>query len=179
MLEALNLKNNTETRYRCQVSIYRTIGPLVFLHRRVPCRPALSFSDHHLRCGGWLNLEFSIREKHSGWAIKRFKFLKPNQTTVTQSPKALFPRCICDEGCLRWSKARTHLGIRRYAFETIASGWPVATDLSENISALVGFKPVQNWYVAQKEVYFPITLPTELTWMPIINSGHIRVSGKE
>ena len=24
-----------------------------------------SFSDHHLRCGGWLNLEFSKREKHS------------------------------------------------------------------------------------------------------------------
>ena len=31
MLEALNLKNNAETRYRCQVSIYRTIGPLVLL----------------------------------------------------------------------------------------------------------------------------------------------------
>ena len=29
MLEALNLKNNAETRYRCQVSVYRTIGPLV------------------------------------------------------------------------------------------------------------------------------------------------------
>ena len=29
-----------------------------------------SFSDHHFRCGGWLNLEFSKREKHSGWAIK-------------------------------------------------------------------------------------------------------------
>ena len=29
-----------------------------------------SFSDHHLRCGGWLNLEFSKKEKHSGWAIK-------------------------------------------------------------------------------------------------------------
>ena len=29
MLEALNLKNNAETRYRCQMSIYRTIGPLV------------------------------------------------------------------------------------------------------------------------------------------------------
>ena len=29
-----------------------------------------SFSDHHLRYGGWLNLEFSKREKHSGWAIK-------------------------------------------------------------------------------------------------------------
>ena len=26
--------------------------------------------DHHLRCGGWLDFEFSIREKHSGWAIK-------------------------------------------------------------------------------------------------------------
>ena len=29
MLEALNLKNNAETRYRCQVSVHRTIGPLV------------------------------------------------------------------------------------------------------------------------------------------------------
>ena len=29
-----------------------------------------SFSDHHLRFGGWLNLEFSKREKHLGWAIK-------------------------------------------------------------------------------------------------------------
>ena len=26
--------------------------------------------DHHLRCGGWLNFEFSKREDHSGWAIK-------------------------------------------------------------------------------------------------------------
>ena len=26
--------------------------------------------DHHLRCGGWLNFEFSKREKHLGWAIK-------------------------------------------------------------------------------------------------------------
>ena len=31
MLEALNLKNNAETRYRCQVSVYRTIGPLVII----------------------------------------------------------------------------------------------------------------------------------------------------
>ena len=29
-----------------------------------------SIFDHHLRCGGWLNLEFSKRVKHSGWAIK-------------------------------------------------------------------------------------------------------------
>ena len=33
MLEALNLKNNAETRYRCQVSVYRTIGPLVVRYR--------------------------------------------------------------------------------------------------------------------------------------------------
>ena len=25
--------------------------------------------DYHLRCGGWLNFEFSKREKHSGWAM--------------------------------------------------------------------------------------------------------------
>ena len=29
-----------------------------------------SFTDHHLRCGGWLNFEFSKRGKHLGWAIK-------------------------------------------------------------------------------------------------------------
>ena len=36
-----------------------------------------SFVDHLLRCGGWLNSEFSKREKHSGWAIKTIykKFL--------------------------------------------------------------------------------------------------------
>ena len=34
-------------------------------------------SDHHLRCGGWLNFEFSKREKHSGWVIKTiYKKLK-------------------------------------------------------------------------------------------------------
>ena len=26
--------------------------------------------DYHLRCGGWLNFEFSKRVKHSGSAIK-------------------------------------------------------------------------------------------------------------
>ena len=26
--------------------------------------------DHHIRCGGWLNFEFSKGGKHSGWAIK-------------------------------------------------------------------------------------------------------------
>ena len=26
--------------------------------------------DHHLLCGGWLNFEFNLREKHAGWAIK-------------------------------------------------------------------------------------------------------------
>ena len=26
--------------------------------------------DHQLRCVGWLNFEFSKREKHLGWAIK-------------------------------------------------------------------------------------------------------------
>ena len=29
-----------------------------------------SFTDHHLRCGGWLNFEFSKRGKHLGLAIK-------------------------------------------------------------------------------------------------------------
>ena len=39
MLEALNLKNNAETRYRCQVSVYRTIGPLVYFSFYRPSRP--------------------------------------------------------------------------------------------------------------------------------------------
>ena len=29
-----------------------------------------SFSDNHLRCCGWLNFEFSKREKYLGWVIK-------------------------------------------------------------------------------------------------------------
>ena len=29
-----------------------------------------SFTDHHIRCGGWLNFEFSKRGKHLGWAIE-------------------------------------------------------------------------------------------------------------
>ena len=53
-----------------------TIGKITYgAIGRTPNRATLSllsrsFSDHHLRCGGWLNLEFSKREKHSGWAIK-------------------------------------------------------------------------------------------------------------
>ena len=34
--------------------------------------------DHHLRCGGWLNFEFSYREKHSGWAIRTGAFVYRN-----------------------------------------------------------------------------------------------------
>ena len=29
-----------------------------------------SFTEHHLRYGGWINFEFSKRGKHLGWAIK-------------------------------------------------------------------------------------------------------------
>ena len=39
MLETLNLKNNAETRYRCQVSVYRTIGPLVIISIPTPDFP--------------------------------------------------------------------------------------------------------------------------------------------
>ena len=50
-------------------------------------------------------------------------FLNPNLATVTPYyPKSLFP-CNSGEGCLRWRKARTHLGIPGYACETTASGW--------------------------------------------------------
>ena len=50
------------------------------LHTRVKGEPFFFLSidtesinfDHHLRCGGWLNFEFSKSEKHSGWAIKLF-----------------------------------------------------------------------------------------------------------
>ena len=53
MLEALNLKNNTETRYRCQVSVYRTIGPLVFFYSgRIRTLVAMAtYSFHRLIMG--------------------------------------------------------------------------------------------------------------------------------
>ena len=42
-------------------------------------------------------------------------------TTKSFYPKSLFPRCSNDEGCLRWRKARTYLGIPEYACETTGS----------------------------------------------------------
>ena len=51
----------------------------------------------------------------------------------------------------------------------IAKPQNIATELSylhyESISALVESKPIRNWYVTQKEVYCPNTLPTELAQM--------------
>ena len=41
--------------------------------------------DHHLRCVGWLNFEFSKREKHSGWAIKTF-YKKLNRGMLKHIP---------------------------------------------------------------------------------------------
>ena len=46
-----------------------------------------SFSDHHLRCGGWLNLEFSKGKKHLGWAIKTiYKKQSMQAKTHTSGP---------------------------------------------------------------------------------------------
>ena len=53
-----------------RVSVY---GQMSFSSQRVSIYLSLlsrSFSDHHFRCGGWLNLEFSKRQKPPGWAIK-------------------------------------------------------------------------------------------------------------
>ena len=41
--------------------------------------------DHHLRCGGWLNFEFSKREKNSGWAIKTI-YKKLNRDILKHIP---------------------------------------------------------------------------------------------
>ena len=52
----------------CGINKVRTPHPVsIYLH--VLSR---SFSDHHRRCDGWLDFEFSKREKHSGWAIRTF-----------------------------------------------------------------------------------------------------------
>ena len=51
MLEALNLKNNAETRYRCQVSVYRTIGPLVCSSRIRTLVAMATYSSHRLIMG--------------------------------------------------------------------------------------------------------------------------------
>ena len=58
------------TRPKCRAPLghhYSTAKEPIYLYLSLLSR---SISDHHLRCGGWLNLEFSKREKHSGWAIK-------------------------------------------------------------------------------------------------------------
>ena len=41
--------------------------------------------DLHLRCDGWLNFEFSKREKHSGWAIKTI-YKKLNRGMLKRIP---------------------------------------------------------------------------------------------
>ena len=47
--------------------------------------------DHHLRCGGWLNFEFSKREKHSGWAIKTI-YKKLNRGMLKHIPLKQKPK---------------------------------------------------------------------------------------
>ena len=89
---------------------------------------------------------------------------------TTQSPFS--PRCNSDEGCLRLRKARIHLSIPdrdmlvkppHPAGDSQTTYIPTALfNLhSENISALVKCEPLRHWYVAQKEVCFPKSLPTE------------------
>ena len=41
-----------------------------------------SFSDHHIRCGGWLNLEFSKRE--STWDVPKSNTQCNAQVPVAQ-----------------------------------------------------------------------------------------------
>ena len=57
MLEAFNLKNNAETRYRCQVSVYRTIGPLVsngrLLEAGILVRKVSKMDILESKMGGW------------------------------------------------------------------------------------------------------------------------------
>ena len=68
MIEALNLKNNAETRYRCQLSVYRTIGPLVYI---IPMlRRPLSSSDG-------VRQPFSKVFSETAWPIKVKCYEKP------------------------------------------------------------------------------------------------------
>ena len=48
---------------------------------------------------------------------------------TTQSPFS--PRCNSDEGCLRWRKARTCLGIPEYDCETTESSWQQPVHIHE------------------------------------------------
>ena len=44
---------------------FSTTGPYLSIYLSIYLSLlSRSISDHHLRCGGWLNLEFSKREKH-------------------------------------------------------------------------------------------------------------------
>ena len=60
MLEALNLKNNAETRYKCQVSVYRTIGPLVTFTTGSPITPTDIQKRKYIEIGHFINVSLVI-----------------------------------------------------------------------------------------------------------------------
>ena len=89
----LQSRNNFETR---DLSIY-----LSLLSR--------SISDHHLRCGGWLNLEFSKREKHSGQE-RVSRLTGTDRNGLLWIPKRTFwvpKRTGTDRNGLSWIPKRT------------------------------------------------------------------------
>ena len=77
---------------RCQQSLFFSFPASIYLSLL-----SRSFSDHHLRCGGWLNLEFSKREKHSGWAIKTIykNFLRRCRLLAHFLTTLVSPNCVC------------------------------------------------------------------------------------
>ena len=87
--------------------------------------------------------------------------------TTSFYPKSLFPRCSNDEGCLRWRKARTYIGIPGYACETTGSARRQPDHIHsvrliyfrlKIFSSQVGCEPIRNWYAAQKQGVFLPTL---------------------
>ena len=66
-----------------------------------------SFSDHHLRCGGWLNLEFSQKPDAS-------------QSCAKKHTKALFASCECltdsDFSFFQWVRLFNGVNLQRLFF---------------------------------------------------------------
>ena len=63
---------------QCDLTNYAN-GVQIYLYLSLLSR---SFSDHHLRCGGWLNLEFSKREKHSGSGEMKSRQLRMTRSVL-------------------------------------------------------------------------------------------------
>ena len=90
MLEALNLKNNTETRYRCQVSVYRTIGPLVVgrsaVRQGMEALGLLKKGAVGVPPNGIMNHREFLKHGGIRQAVADFKALQPDDIRAVMQP---------------------------------------------------------------------------------------------